>query len=334
MSKRIIIIFVALALVLGGVIFWYSSRQTASPDLGKLTMGWNRWVGTLPFFVAKDKGFFKELGLDIQFKEGDYSQMVGGLKAGQIDFSGSVALIDLMRNSGQGANIQVVGIADMSNGADAIVAKKGIKSIEALRGKKVAVEKGTLGEYMLLYALQRKNLSLDDVVETDSSAEDAAKAFLAGSVDAAVTYEPYLSQTVADNRGHIIFSTADVPGLIIDTIAFNRGIIEQNPEKIKAVLRAYLKAVDFIQKNPDESYAIGAKYFKISPEEFARQSKGIKIAGLRENSAAFSHGGGYVSLYSAGESRNAFLKTIGNTYNEVNVNDILAPQFIRDLNIQ
>ncbi|MFA6476298.1 MAG: aliphatic sulfonate ABC transporter substrate-binding protein [Candidatus Paceibacterota bacterium] len=333
LTKKIIIAIigvVALAGILIGAYFFYSQSQTKS--LGQITYGYQNWPGVLPYLVANDKGFFKEEGLDVKMVKVDsYVKEIEDLNSGQVDFIGDIALIDVVKQVSQGKDLKIVLATDYSNGADGIVAKKEIKTVLDLKGKKVAVEKGTLGEYLLFDALKKNSLGLSELSLVELSAQEAAQAFISGEVDAAVTYEPDFSQAVDKGNGWRLYTSSDSPGLIIDVLTFKKGFILQNEDKVQAVVAAYAKAMDFIKANSEEAYAVGAKYFAITPAEFKEQLAGIKLMDKFENNAALSYKISLDSLHGSVIEANTFLLGSGAIKNKVDSLDVIDASFLRGL---
>jgi len=328
-KTALILIAVILISVIGGGIYIY--QQTQPKQLGEITYGWNAWPGNLPYIIAYEQGFFKEQGLDVKFvKETGYGAMLNNFISGQTDFSG-IALIDVAEKVSKGNNLKVILAHDYSNGADGIVAKKEIKSISELKAKKVAIEIGTLGEYLLYDALKKYKLTLADITEINLSAQDAAQAFIRGEVDAAVTYEPDFSQAVNQGSGWRLYTSTDSPGLIIDVLAFKSDFVAQNPLKVAAVTRAYFKAMDFISANPEAAYEIGAKYFEITPSEFKDQLSGLKLLNLDDNLNLMAYGNGSDSLHGLIHQAYNFLKEKGIVLTPVDSTEIVEPKFIREL---
>lgn len=330
--KKVALSTTIALLVIVSVLGFFFYRQSQVKFLGQITLGWNAWPGFLPYLVAYDQGYFKEDGLDVKMiEEESYGKMLDDLVSSKIDFAGSIGLIDIAEKDSSGAALKIVSVADYSNGADGIVTKKEIKSISELKGKKVAVEQGTLGEYLLYDALKKNNRSLTDVQEVNMTAQEAAQAFISGKVDAAVSYEPYYSQAVKDGNGWRIYTSADSPGLITDVVALKGDFVTKNPEKVSTVIKSYFKAMDFIAKNPDQAYTIGAKYFKITPSEFKDQYAGIKQVGLTDNLNFMSYGNGSDSLHGLINQAYDFLLLKGTVKNRVDSTEIIDPSFIRGL---
>lgn len=331
--KKIIIgsLIVALLAVIFGIIFLFI-QQSKPKSLGKITYGYEVWPGVLPYLVAYEKGFFKEQGLDVEMvKAESYTQEMEDFISGKVDFIGDFALIDLVKKVNLGEKIKVVLATDYSNGADGIVLKKEIKSIGDLKGKKVAVEIGTLGEYLLFDALKKNNLNLDDIQEVNLSAQEASQAFIRGEVVAAVTYEPNLSQAIEEGSGWSAYTSAESPGLIVDSLVFKSDFLDKNPEKVMAVMKAYFKAVDFITINPNYSYEVGAKYFDITVGDVKGQLAGIKQVNLFENQRLMTFGTVSGSLHRSILQAGNFLFSRGLINEKVDSTDILVPKFIRDI---
>ncbi|MFA5125039.1 MAG: ABC transporter substrate-binding protein [Patescibacteria group bacterium] len=331
----ILVLAIVLILIVAAVGAYWSlrlSKQSVIPNnLGEITYGWDEWPGILPYLVAQEKGLFSANGLKVRMvKSETNSQLVSELINGQIDFVGDITMVDVLKAQSQGNKLQIINVTDYSNGGDGIVARKSIVSIADLKGKKVAVEQGSLSEKLLFYALEKNNLKLQDVQRVSLPAAEAAQAFIRGEVDAVVTYDPGLSEAVAAG-GVKIFSTALAPGLIIDVGVMRQDFIDSEPEKVKAVLRAYFQALEYIKNNPEESYAIGIKYFNVSEQEFIGYLSGLQLVDLRGNLSAMSYTSGYESLYGNGVLANRYLRSIGAIGSDVDVVGVIRPEFVRIL---
>ena len=139
-------------------------------------------------------------------------------------------------------------ITNFSNGGDGIIAKSDIVSVNDLVGKKIAVprysEAQTLVEWLLnnssLTEAQRTKIRKDMVYfETP---DDAAKAFFAGSVDAAATWEPYLTQAASSTDSRILFDTSMSTNLILDGIVFRQDFLDNNSEFVVKWIDGILEA--------------------------------------------------------------------------------------------
>ena len=133
-------------------------------------------------------------------------------------------------------------------------------------------------------------MTQNDVEVVNMAATDAGVAFAAGQVDAAVTWEPALSQGAAAPNGHILLTSADKPGLITDVVAATDATLKDKSDDVKAFVRAWYKAIDFIKTNPDEANAIMAKGvggWLSDPKVFAETLSEIEYLGKDQNAAFF-----------------------------------------------
>jgi NitT/TauT family transport system substrate-binding protein len=217
------------------------------------------WVGYGPLFLAQQKGYFEAEKVEAQLiKMEDPKETFLAMGAGRLD--GIVSTIDtVIPHLKTGKEFQYVLALDDSAGGDGIVARKEIKSIRDLRGKRVAVQEGSVSQFFLNVVLREAGLSEKDVQVVNMKPGDAGAAFVAGRVDAAVTWEPWLSNGKAAPHGHMLVDSSQTPGLITDVLVFRRDVIEKRPREIQGVVNAWSKAVAYWEKNPAESNEIMAR---------------------------------------------------------------------------
>lgn len=300
--KRIgfVILFVCFVLAAVAVSIRFRAKPPSefSPAYaGVITIGITTWPGYLGFYVARDNGYFKEAGLNVEFKRYDSQaecskDYVQGLLQGRANLT-SEAIIESLK----GLDHKVVLAIDYSNGSDGIIANSGIRDFSQVRGKRVAYEFGTLEEYFIRYALNENGLALSDILPLNLDPMDSAQAVVDGRADAAVTFEPFLSAALKKSDGNLIYSSADAPGAITDIFTLHRDFIDDHPETVEAIVLAYFKAIRFWKEHPDEVNAIGAKEFGITKEAVAEQLRGITILDERDNDTTFTFSAGLQSIY-------------------------------------
>jgi NitT/TauT family transport system substrate-binding protein len=264
-----LLIGVVLALSLGGV-------ASAEP----LKIGYSIWVGYGPLFLAREKGFFKEQNVEVHLVNvEDTKESFLAVRAGRLD--GVVSTIDTMVLYLQtGKEFQYVLALDDSAGGDGIVVRKEIKSIKDLKGKRVAVSEGSVSQFFLNVLLKDSGMSQKDIHVINMKQGDAGAAFVAEKVDAAVTWEPWLSKGKAAPHGRMLVDSSKTPGLITDVMIFRRDVIEKRAKEIQGVANAWNKAVAYWEKNPAESNAIMARAvgdWLRDPKVFADVLSGVKF---------------------------------------------------------
>ncbi len=239
------------------------------------TVGYNQWIGLVGVFLAKEKGFFKDAGLDVQMKQfAGPADGIAPLIGGQLDATLTTADTALLLSKEASDNtLHNVFIIDTSNGADAIIAQKGIKSLKDLKGKTVGATKGQCNELLLQKGLQSVGLSDKDVTVTNMDADTAGSAVIAGKVPAAVTWEPWI--TKAKNAGaNVIYSTRQAQNLILDVVTTSQKTRDAKPADLRAFVAACAKGNEYALKNPPEAAKVAAKYFgSTAPEALDMMTK-------------------------------------------------------------
>ncbi len=250
-------------------------------------IGLGPWVGFGPFYLAQQKGFFAEAGVRVELKVlTGLAERNSALKSGAID--ALAAPVDyFVLAAGNQLETTIVMAIDESTGGDGIVAKKSIRRVADLRGKRVALQRGLPGEFFLRALLQQQRVSFASLRTTDMETAQAGAAFLAKSVDAAVVWEPWLSRAVDEGGGHVLASTREFPDLIVDCLAFNQQSLARAPREAAAVVAAVLRAIAYWKAHADESNAIMAPHFQVPADTYAKILTGLRFADVERNRAYF-----------------------------------------------
>lgn len=287
--SRLIFLGVGLV-VLAGLIGLGVSCDRKPVDGKTFKVATFTWVGYAPLYLAKEKGFFEGITVDLQKIE-DTPARRAALTSGKID--GSVDIVDSFTVArAAGLPAQVVLKLDDSMGADGIIVKKEIKSIKDLKGKLVAYPKDQPSHFFLLALLDKEGMTIKDIQKKETQeADQAGAAFVAGSVDAAVTWEPFLTQASGMENARVLTSSRETPGLIVDVFTVREDFLKENPETVKAFTRGWFKAVEYWRDNPKEANEIMAKAMGLKPQEFAKMIGGLKYSDLADNQAFFKRGG-------------------------------------------
>ena len=154
------------------------------------------------------------------------------------------------------ANLDVVMpfITNFSNGGDGIIAKSDILSINDLVGKKVAVPKFSEAQTLVEWLINNSSLTEGERAEIRNNmvyfetAEDTGKAFFSGSVDAAATWEPYLTMAASSTDSRILFDTSMSTNLILSGIVFREDFLEENEEFMINLIDAAFEASSMYKK--------------------------------------------------------------------------------------
>jgi NitT/TauT family transport system substrate-binding protein len=256
-----------------------SPSQSGRPLLSSVAP----WPGYAGHYVAFRKDFFYEAGVTVQeaFFQSD-TEANAGFLAGKVDvfWATSGDAIEIINKD---RSVRAIYVSDYSNGADGILGR-GINRPEDLKGKTIARENLLFENTLLRAYLAKGGLTVADVRLKEMTAGDAATAFVDGHVDAAVTYEPWLTKAVAQGGEKIIFTTKDT-NLIADVVLTRQKVIEARRSDLQAYIRAIDKAVKLVNANDLEALRIVAVKLGLSVGDARKQLAGAKIFDLQGNKA-------------------------------------------------
>lgn len=282
-TNRIVYSILAIALLLTACDTETTLEQSNSP----LRIAYTDWPGDYIVLLAQEMGLFSDYGVEVTpIHYGSFSSAFPDLATGRIDGINIVPidLLPIIQNN----NIRIVMVTDSSNGADQIVASAEIQSIADLRGKRIGVNTGTFGEFLIREMLHSNGLTTADVTLVDIEPEQVP-ASIPGTIDAGHTWEPH-SLTAEALGQHILYTSAEMPGLLPDVFALRAEIVENRPEDVRRFVAAWLEAAQWWIENPEEGSQIIAGVIGSNPEDITLN--GIKIYTAEDNRLAFSENPG------------------------------------------
>ncbi|SDA25938.1 NitT/TauT family transport system substrate-binding protein [Ruminococcus sp. YE71] len=268
-----------------------SDKDSKAFKLGVSPMsGWYAWYG------VEGTGIFEKNGVDVDIEFFPvYSDSLTAFNSGQLDGI-CIAASDAVAPYNEGIEFKIVLVNDNSAGADALVVHDdSITSVKDLKGKSVATELGTLEHMYLLKLLDDNGMTIDDINFVNMTINDAGPAFIAGSVDAAVLWEPTLSMAV-EGGGKVLCSTETEPGLIPDTLAVRSEVLSSSSDDVQKIVDSWFEGVEKLNaRDPEFMQAIydGAE---ISKDEYEVMLDGVTIFDKPMNEKTFEQGNDYVSL--------------------------------------
>jgi NitT/TauT family transport system substrate-binding protein len=256
-----------------------AAGMASGAQAGTLSIGHTTWVGYGTLYLAQDLGYFKDKGLTVELPTIEEASMYMAAQASG-KLSGSASTLDEILKYRPQFCFKAVAALDESYGGDGVVVSNGINSLQDLKGKAVAVNEGSVSQFWLAYLLKNAGMKMSDLTIQNMTADDAATAFIAGRVPAAVTWEPHLSAVRNKQQGKVLVDSSTTPGVIVDVVALNCNVIEKQPEDVKALVAGLYKAVQYTKDHPKEAYAIMAKGvggYLADPTELAAAAKGVRF---------------------------------------------------------
>lgn len=273
-----------------------------------LKIAYSDWPGWVAWDIAKEKGFFEKQGVEVELLWFEYVASMDAFAAGKAD-AVCVANGDSVVLNATGARNVMILVNDYSNGNDKIVARAGIEDVKGLKGKKIGVEIGFLSHELLMKALQDNGLTEKDVELVNMATHQAAQVLASGDVDAIVAWQPHSGMALKASEGSsAIYTTADAPGIIYDTLAVAPGSILKRKDDWQKVVAAWYDVIDYMADpaNEEEMLKILSARVGLSPAEYKPFLSGTYMMSKDEVLKALVPGEGFESLYGSCEVVNEF----------------------------
>jgi NitT/TauT family transport system substrate-binding protein len=295
----------SLNLVFGlALSFLLAGRPAAAP----LTIGYSDWPGYVAWQVAIDKGWLKEIGLDVTFQWFDYSASLDAFSAGKIDGVLTTNGDTLVTGGGGTKGIMII-LIDYSNGNDMIVGRPGIKSLNDLKGKKVGVEVGLVEHLLLLHGLEKVGMTEKDVTLINTKTNDTPQVLSSGQVDAIGAWQPSSGLAMKQVPGsRPIYTSEQAPGLIYDVLTVTPTSLNSQKSEWQKLVKLWDRVVHYVEdpKTQDDAIKIMATRTGITPEGYKPLLNGTKLLDLAEGKEVYKKGEGLTSLYGSSKIADDF----------------------------
>ncbi len=264
------------ALALAALVLVGCVRETEPA----LRIGTNVWIGCEPLYLARELGLMSPKAVQL-VEYPSASEVLRAFRNQAIDGM-VISLDELFGLAAEGQQPRAILVVDVSHGADAIVGRPGMRSMKDLKGKRVAVESGALGAFVLSRALALNGMQASDVKVVPLESNEQPFAFEKGQVDAAVTFDPYRDQLLRAGAKSL-FDSTQIPGEIVDLVAVRASVLEAQPKAIQALLAGWFAANDYLKREPkDAARRMGIRQ-QTTGEQFLRALQGLHIPSRQEN---------------------------------------------------
>ena len=283
----------------------------------------NIWVGCAAGLVAnggldtKPGSIYDGKGLKVSFKIiDDWTEGAAALATGNVDVMLTTADVwakDYAQFQDKGFGSRAFYMVDWSRGADGLIGRQGINSIEDLAGKTVAFAPYTPSHFLLWNGLKSSGLGTDQRLEIFSKAVhtkdgiEPATLFAQQKVDAAVAWDPDMSDAVAKRPGaRKIYDTRVANRLIADILVVSDRFAARNPQNLIKFAEGWLEGVNFINEQPARAYTlIGTiKDFNIPADLAKTMLGGVRLSDYADNTAFFGTQGSdsdYANIFKMAE---------------------------------
>ncbi|MFT5872361.1 MAG: NitT/TauT family transport system substrate-binding protein [Clostridium sp.] len=253
MKKKFLIL--GLVLTMSMSIVGCSSnapKETTSQPIKTLTVGVMPDLVILPLIIADHNGYFKEQGIQVKLEHfKSASDRDAALQTGKIEGATSDMLSVVFFNDSKFD----VKITSKTEGSFKLIAGKdsGISKVEQSAGKSIGISKNTIIEYLTDRIMESSNIDVNSPKKVSiPSLPTRIEMLNNGKLDLVTIPEPLASTAIV--AGGKILSSSEKLGINPGVMIFTKDAIASKPEEIKALYRAYNKAVEFINREKPESY--------------------------------------------------------------------------------
>jgi len=226
-----------------------------------------------PVYVAIDKGFFIEHGIEVQtvsFQKGKLC--LDAVLGGKADIA-TVAETPIMHVGFQNQPIAILSSIHNADKNTKCVARKDkkISKPQDLKGHRIGVPIGGNAEYLMDIFLMKYGLSRKDVTIINLNPPEMVGAIVRGDIDASFSWEPYVTRTInqVGEKNTIVFYGDDIYRETFELVSMKDWSLK-NSVVAENFLRALIEAVDYIQKHRDESIRIVSPHVQLDTLELSR----------------------------------------------------------------
>ncbi len=255
------------------------SACTRVPDR-PLKVGTSPWAGSEPLYLARQLQQFPPRTIHlVEFTS--ENQLARAFRNGVID-AATVPLLEALRFEQMGQQPRVVLMLDASRGEDCLVARAGVDSLAALKGKRVAHTGGLAARYLLARLGERGGLRAEDLEEAVLSEAALEADFKRGRVDAVLTTPSRCARLHEGTDTHLLFEGVRQPDEFVDVLVVREEVLEKSPEQVDALLRGWFAALGHYQREPEQNARLMAPRLSLDTEDFQTFLAGLHLADVHE----------------------------------------------------
>ena len=239
-------ILLLLTLLIGATEFAWCAEKTSKLTPVRVAYV-SRSILDMPYVIARDRGFFREEGLEVEFIFMKAIQTVQAMLAGGVDFG--TATGTAISAAVNGADVRVVFALTDKPSFD-MISQPNITNVQQMRGKKLGISApGSLTEILARQILLVNKIPPDQVTMLSLGTSDVTYVALkAGTIDATMLQVP--QNLISQEEGYRkIASGADVYRAVQGGLTTTKTVISERPEVVTKVIRATRKALRLIRND-------------------------------------------------------------------------------------
>lgn len=253
-------------------------------------IGWSIYAGWMPWPYAQQAGIVKKwadkYGVTIHFTQvNDYVESVNQFNAGKLDGVTLTNMDALTIPAAGGKDTSAIILGDYSDGNDGIVLKNA-SGLADIKGRTVYLVELSVSHYLLARGLSTVGLKPADVKTVNTSDADIVGAFANPAANAAVTWNPQLTELARMPGARTVFDSHQIPAEILDLLAVDTATLKANPNLGKALAGIWYETIGLLQRQDAQGAAARAAMAKMAgatPQSFDAQLRTTHLYGTPQD---------------------------------------------------
>lgn len=256
-------------------------------------IGWKSIIDANGGLTTQSGSIYDKLGIKVNINIiNDATQSSNALIKGDLNAAGytinRTAFLS-KKFTDAGKEVVMPYITNYSNGGDGIIAKSSIQNVNDLVNAKIGVPEFSEAQTLVVWFVNNSDLSNKDKAKIIdnlvlfSTPDDAAKAFFAGQIDVAATWEPYLTQAKNMTDAHVLFSTASSSNLVMDGILFDKKFAEAHADVVEKFIQGSLEAADAYSTEFDAIREVMPMFNTASDEDIVSNTESARLTTWKDN---------------------------------------------------
>lgn len=236
---------------------------------------WSIYAGWMPWAYANVEGIVDkwadEYGISIDVVQvNDYVESINQFTSGNVDGCAMTNMDALTIPAASGVDSTALIINDYSNGNDGIVLK-GSDDLADIAGRRVNLVQFSVSHYFLARALESVGLTERDIETVNTSDADIVGLFSSDTTEAVVAWNPQLGAITDMPDSNVVYTSAEIPGEILDMMVVNTQTLADNPALGHALVGAWYEVMDLVAADDEQALTIMADAAGTDLEGYKRQ---------------------------------------------------------------
>lgn len=231
-------------------------------ERNEFSICWSIYAGWMPWSYADIEGIVDkwadeyDISIDI-IQLNDYVESINQFTSGNVDGCAMTNMDALTIPAASGVDSTALIVNDYSDGNDGIVLK-GSDDLADIEGRRVNLVQFSVSHYFLARALESVGLTERDIETVNTSDADIVGLFSSDSTEAVAAWNPQLNAIAEMPDSHVVYTSAEIPGEILDMMVVNTETLAANPALGHALVGAWYEVMELVAADDDAALSIMA----------------------------------------------------------------------------